>query len=57
MKKLEKEKKPKAYFTLPYLLEVVIPFVSFVIIAVIEIIVLGLIIKKLQKRRSKKRKR
>ncbi len=57
MKKLEKEKKPKAYFTLPYLLEVVIPFVSFVIIAVIEIVVLSLIIRKLHGMYSKKRKR
>ncbi len=56
MKKLEKEKKPKAYFTLPYLLEVVIPFVSFVIIALIEIFVLGLIIRKLHEMYPKKKK-
>ncbi len=43
-------------FTLPYLLEVTIPFVSFVIIAGIEIIVIGLIIKKVKKGRPKKRK-
>ncbi|NIO45151.1 MAG: hypothetical protein GTN36_06410 [Candidatus Aenigmarchaeota archaeon] len=40
-----------AWYTMPYLMEVVIPFVSFVILALIEILVLGLIISKLHKKK------
>ncbi|NIO45153.1 MAG: hypothetical protein GTN36_06420 [Candidatus Aenigmarchaeota archaeon] len=39
-----------AWYTMPYLLEVTIPFVIFVIISIAEIIVLVLIIRKLNKR-------
>ncbi|NIO44639.1 MAG: hypothetical protein GTN36_03755 [Candidatus Aenigmarchaeota archaeon] len=40
-----------AWYTMPYLLEVVIPFVSFVIISIAEIIVLVLIIRKLHEKK------
>ncbi|NIM46628.1 MAG: S8 family serine peptidase [Candidatus Aenigmarchaeota archaeon] len=57
MKKIEGYKGESPYFTLPYLLGITIPFVSFVIIALIEILVLSLIIRKLQKGYLKERKR
>ncbi len=53
--KIKKEKRPKAYFTLPYLLGITIPSFIFIVIALIEIFVLGLIIRKFHVT-SKKRK-